>query len=549
MRSVMASLRIAVLVGLALLPVPVAAAPGDPAPPTAPEAPAPDDDPVTARMRAALERPVAPEPAAPTEPTAGPRLEWSGLVSSDVRYVVIPKSDLVAGTRQTLIDYGFARNDNVLKLKPTATLSPHVRAHANVDFVLRGFSEADTLGDLSRRERTDPFYLRTYALYVEVNEVLPGLDLRVGRQVVTWGASDAFSPLNVANARDFDNALLFGDPIGTDMLRIDYAPADWLRATAVAIPVFRPGLIPPSARLGLGTADRIRIQGDRFRRELAMLVALGPPKEITVAVERPVALAEDVAAGARVQTRVLDIDLAALYFRGHFDLPSPTRSVTSTADDGTRTTAVTLGFPRFQLAGLELSSELPFGPRPGLWADVALYFPEEARLSLETPGMFSGEIREAADGSLSLDGTGARPVVVPSRPFPKWTVGADVTLFHHLYVNLQWAHGFLDEYGSGLEVRRVAFGTSPEVTWDRIGDYLVAGGDLKLLSDQLLLRVFGIWKVGHATGIGFPQVSWLGWDGVDLSVGAFLLLGDENTKFGDPAAGGSQAFARATLSF
>jgi hypothetical protein len=35
------------------------------------------------------------------------------------------------------------------------------------------------------------------------------------------------------------------------------------------------------------------------------------------------------------------------------------------------------------------------------------------------------------------------------------------------------------------------------------------------------------------------------WDAIELSLGAFVFLGDRSTKFGDPAVGASELFAKA----
>ena len=35
----------------------------------------------------------------------------------------------------------------------------------------------------------------------------------------------------------------------------------------------------------------------------------------------------------------------------------------------------------------------------------------------------------------------------------------------------------------------------------------------------------------------------------ELSLGAFIFLGDRNTKFGDPAAGASEIFAKAKFTY
>jgi hypothetical protein len=77
-----------------------------------------------------------------------------------------------------------------------------------------------------------------------------------------------------------------------------------------------------------------------------------------------------------------------------------------------------------------------------------------------------------------------------------------------------------------------------------------------LFSDQLLIRLFGAFKVPQMgdqdpkfTAVIFPQIAWAVWDATELSVGAFLFLGDRDTKFGDPAAGASEIFMKARFTY
>ena len=51
------------------------------------------------------------------------------------------------------------------------------------------------------------------------------------------------------------------------------------------------------------------------------------------------------------------------------------------------------------------------------------------------------------------------------------------------------------------------------------------------------------------TAVLFPQIMWAVWDATELSLGAFVFLGDRSTKFGDPAAGASEIFLKAKFSY
>src|SRR5581483_10916967 len=79
----------------------------------------------------------------------------------------------------------------------------------------------------------------------------PGLDLRIGRQVVVWGTADQFNPTNNINALDFSDPLLFGKALGNNMVRLDYnLTGDW-NVTGVLVPIFRPSQLPRSAPIAL----------------------------------------------------------------------------------------------------------------------------------------------------------------------------------------------------------------------------------------------------------------------------------------------------------
>ena len=120
-----------------------------------------------------------------------------------------------------------------------------------------------------------------------------------------------------------------------------------------------------------------------------------------------------------------------------------------------------------------------------------------------------------------------------------------------------------------------------EILRPRLGDYLVAGLDLRFLDSKMLLRLFFIldltgvyveeWvqdpgqsdpTVGHrerryrsmftADGFSmilFPQLTYSVGYGIDITGGALISFGKPSTKFGDPATGGTVVFGQAKFSF
>jgi hypothetical protein len=204
---------------------------------------------------------------------------------------------------------------------------------------------------------------------------------------------------------------------------------------------------------------------------------------------------------------------------------------------------------------------------------------------------------------------GHRPITVRSTPFAKWTLGLDYTFNRYVYGNAQWVHGMFDEFGAGdwinegWAVRQGGVTSSPfdtmtcaytlrdgrkcahEILHPRLGDYLVIGVDVKLLEDRLLLRLFGVldlsgiyeekWdanaggdqnadgkpdgarvrqhhnaftRKGYSVVI-YPEIDYNFGNGLELGAGVLMQLGDDYTKFGDPAAGGSLVWTRAKYSY
>ena len=217
---------------------------------------------------------------------------------------------------------------------------------------------------------------------------------------------------------------------------------------------------------------------------------------------------------------------------------------------------------------------------------------------------------ERVEYDYDVDGIPGGPAseVLPGTPFAKWTLGLDYSLFDgNLFLTAMWVHGLVDEFGAGdwitegwalrkgsaagnddatlLEcstpLASISAGDPPrgaqcvtEILRPRIGDFLVFGFDIRFLQQQGLIRVFTLWELNGYTeerwdsgkqrrvrkyhsmfteegfsAVLLPELQYNFGYGFELHVGALVQLGKSYTKFGDPAAGGSQVYMRGRFSF
>jgi hypothetical protein len=578
---------------------------------------------------------------------AAVEVDFSGKIQTDLR--LRPSSIEVGPYYGKLsIGNGVALNQNLLRAKVVAK-EGNFTGVADLEFVWLGYSrDIQDVTDLSRVDKVSPYFLRVKNLFVEAKDLgLKGLDLKIGQQVVAWGTGDQFNPTNNLNSNDLYDPLLFGELVPNLMVRLDYAFKKKWTLSGVFVPIFRPAILPSWGGIAMGFPDRMPLTDDNLRRALqvqnAALAgpiadALGPgtPRYGTVvAGARPVlpdTSFENMQGSVRLAGQLGEQDIALSYYVGRTDMPHPFLNVSnqvpgqicdplnpSRCVDGLMQTSVSLGFPRMQVVGLNMAGQ--FNPLKwiskkiealGYRLEVGLFFPQASSLTLLQGPINMGSIYTQPAGEYAYgapyvkcdpDGTNCvvlkHPLVIDSTPFLKWTAGLDYTFNEHVYANLQWVHGFVDEFGAGDFIHKgwtvakgglinqsasdtmscvlAQNGTSCAREWlrPRLGDYLVLGVDLKFREERVLLRLFTIWTLNGViddhwdearnrrvqtkhnmfTSEGFsaviyPEFNYNFRNGLELGFGALFMLGSKETsKFGDPATGGTLVFGRARYSF
>ena len=524
-------------------------------------------------------------------------LKFSGWISSDIRFRVLGEERPLPNpvpAQWSLLKNGFSRNENRIRAALNLKVGTKVRAVADAELQLYGFSDIRDIDSTTLRDRVDPYYLEVHAAFIDINslfgDVIPRFDLRIGRQTVPWGAADKFNPISNINTLDLSDPLQFGRMLANNMIRADWNPIGDLTFTAVLIPIFRPAQLPrtaPSALLDPLRPAPLQNQGVRaaLDQERGLYVPIVDPntgelipsgRSLTIQADvlAPEITAANMQFAFRTGAKIAGQDVGLSYYHGRFGVPTPAWSVVTGSVDK-NVVQTTLVYPKTDVIGVEMAGSIQRLGGLGYWIEAGVNIPAEIRMGIYDAITSPGNLRpleyqlDPSTGkylrvTFNPSDLPPRPVVVEGTPFVKATIGADYTIAGRAYINVQYVHGFIDEFGAGRAARprrnSIDIREDPRIE-SRLGDYIVAGVDVKTLHDRLLLRLFGVLKVPSVdletrlwddyapTGVLFPQIIWTVADATELMLGGFVLLGDRSTKFGDPAAGASEIFVKARVSF
>ena len=524
-------------------------------------------------------------------------LKFSGWISSDIRFRVLGEERPLPNpvpAQWSLLKNGFSRNENRIRAALNLKIGNKVRAVADGELMMYGFSDIRDIDSTTLRDRVDPYYLELHGAFIDINnlfgDAIPRFDLRIGRQTVAWGAADKFNPVSNVNTLDLSDPLQFGRMLANNMVRADWNPIGDLTFTAVLIPIFRPAQLPrtaPNALLDPLRPAPLENQGIRAALDqerglyvpildprTGVLIPSGRSLTIEADVMTPEITAANMQFAFRTGAKIGGQDLGLSYYHGRFGVPVPAWSVVTGSVDK-NVVQTTLVYPKTDVIGLEMAGSIERLGGMGYWIEAAVNIPGEIAMGIYDGITSPGNLRpleyqrDPSTGrylraTFEPGQQVVRPVVVEGTPFVKATIGADYTFGGRVYMNIQYVHGFIDEFGAGRAARprrnSIDIKEDPRVE-SRLGDYLVAGVDIKTLHDRLLLRFFGVYKLPSVdletklwddyapTGVLFPQIIWTVADATELMIGGFIMLGDRSTKFGDPAAGASEIFAKARVSF
>lgn len=357
-----------------------------------------------------------------------------------------------------------------------------------------GFPTVAQSSDLFVKEKISPLDVQVREAYVDFyGLIFPWLDLRIGRQRIAWGTADRVNPTDNLDPDDLEDIWDFGRHLGSDAIKATCYLGDFT-LSGVFIPTFTPAS-PPLPDWAAAFMPPLEVEGMKVRQVRDEIVL--PARN----------LGDSSLLGLKMASRLGSYDFSLSYVRGRDDLPLVRDiEVENITTDGLDVLA-RLIYPRLSILGLDMAGA--WGGA-GIWAEAAVFFPESVVGStvLPLPG----------DGLVQLE-----TVALSGRAYAKFVVGADYTFSSGIYLNSQFAHGFLHERGEG-----------------ELGDYLLFNVEWRLFQDKLKLKpVAGCleireWKQmeDKVAFIWTPSIEYHLSDNAEVVAGVRVIDGGELTSFG-----------------
>lgn len=391
--------------------------------------------------------------------------------------------------RHEALDFACKRLE--MRLRFAGELSERVSYQARLDaYAYPGdlgqgvFPEAGALGTAVASEH---FEMSLHEASVKVADFLiPRLDLTVGKQRIQWGSADKLNvvdnlnPIDMANFFTFDPDF-FGERRPQTALSLEYYFGRSGRLQLVWQPQ------NPLSPLPFG-----------YSRTLARLGGL---QEIAVKKYWGQRL-DAVPFAARLSASAAGMDFGLSYYNGNASLPA-LQELTLALN-----AAAVFYYPHLQVLGLDLAGEWQ---GIGFWGEAALIVPEEVAGRLHSPLAVNGQTILVENSFRLLQGH-----------YWKYVLGLDCTLGGGLYANLQFLHGFFDEWGFTAEAQR-ALGLGQGIFFGSISDYLFGRLDYKTADEKARLKLSGLLEMtrsGTAPAL-LPEAEFRLADSLIVQLGAF----------------------------
>jgi hypothetical protein len=357
-----------------------------------------------------------------------------------------------------------------------------------------GFTSVKSSADLFVREKTTPFEAQIREAYVDLYGFLfPWLDLRVGRQRIAWGTADRVNPTDNLNPDDLEDIWDFGRHLGSDALKATCYLSNFT-LTGVFIPNFTPAS-PPLPEWAEAFLPALAIPGlkiGQLRNEIIL-----PANN----------LKSSSLAGLKIASNFRGYDFSLSYVRGRDDLPLLRDVIVENISGDTADVLARLVYPRMNILGLDMAGALA---GVGLWAEAAVFFPERV-------------VGEYVFPVPNLEVIRQRNVALRNQAYSKFVLGADYTFPSGIYLNGQFAHGFLHERGAS-----------------ELSDYFLVNVEWRLFHDKLkLIPLAGCLAISEwrqwpdqMTLIWMPSFEYLPAPNAAIAAGLRVITGRGDNSFG-----------------
>jgi len=253
----------------------------------------------------------------------------------------------------------------------------------SLDWRFYNFPEIQNSFDISQIGKIFPYNISIYEAYFQVSDFLiSGLDLKVGKQRISWGTADGINPTDNLNPPDLSDPMNFSEHIPTETVKLDYYIGSF-DISGIYIPAFHPALLPQDTMM------------------LGQLPFGG--------IEMPDNTLKNSSFAGKIKGNILNFDVSASYLYGWNGFPYVPSYV-----------FFQYAFEREQMLGCDFSGEIA---SVGIWGEGGYFIPQVC--------------------SLTTVNSVNEPVIIDSifKPYYKGVIGFDYTFPWNIYLNIQGIHG------------------------------------------------------------------------------------------------------------
>ncbi len=398
--------------------------------------------------------------------------------------------------RLRMDDHRYTWNENRLNLKFEGASSDKYHFFSEVRLRGFGFPDVTQSADLQRQEK-DKVYrwgLQFREAYLDLYQFgLKNLDVRIGRQIISWGTADKLNPTSNLSPDDLEDIFNFGEQLGTNALKATYYAGDFT-FTGVFVPVFTPATLPMGDFASAFSASM----------DLPAGMVLHNFNDSIILPDNKLSHTSQFA--FKAGTSFFNYDFSISYFNGRDDLPLINKiNITPVDTLGGIDIVAEMIYPKMQVIGADLAGSIG---SVGVWAEGALFIPDKVTIATLVPTPYSIQTQQ----SIALD----------DEPYFRYVIGGDYTFKNGLYLNAQFLHGFIHERGE-----------------DNLNDYFAFRFEKKFFNDELKIVPFGgaiainDWdNIKNDYGfVGNPEITYYPSDNVELILGAYWLEGKGANMF------------------
>jgi len=416
------------------------------------------------------------------------KFKISGELLTDQRFLLKNNND-------------WAWNENRLTLKLDKKITGTSKLYSEVWLRNIGLPKINQYSDLYNKEIVDPYNLEIREAYIQLLSFLtPNLDLKIGRQRITWGTADKLNPTDNLNPYDLEDILDFGRHRGSDAINLNYYLNSDFSLQGVFIPLFQPANMPVGIFANALNPNMELPQG---------MVLKGFTDTLMIPRYN---IGQSSTAGFKFKGMAKGVDFSLSYVWGHDGLPFATRNTFMPVDtQGGIKINSQLSYARTHIIGADLSTSIAGA---GFWAEAAAIIPDkDVIMTNDLSAFYPSSPVPVTKDSMLLDKT---------KPYIKFVVGGDYNFADGSYVNCQYLHGFIQERGT-----------------ENLNDFFFLRYDKKFFNEKLKIAPIGgafivtDWsKIKDNYAIAYmPQVSYNATDDIEMTLSAAFFTGKGDNMF------------------